>query len=547
MKRFAASILSVFIFTSVLSAQTTDFIKDDGITSSLHRANVGKITFMEKLIPIENYKETDFLKTFELKENADLNIRVFMANSLTNYLHKLAPEMSADELNKAGNYQFSFYVDSVLIYRENLNAGAGTSENKKLRTVFRVPLISSTNEDSWGRFLWNRFLANGGEDAFSAGKHMLKIEIRPYLKTNSLKVGELIAQGQLEIIVKKPKIEGTQISVQTIKPNSGWQISKGNFNHNKIRELNRKIAEKSFKEIKSIVVIKNSKLLIEQYFNDADRTTLHDTRSVGKTFASAMTGIAIKDGYLKSINQSLGEFYKLKDYQNYNPKKETVTIKSLLTMSSGFEGFDFDDNSIGNEENMYPQNDWVKWTLNLPMADRKVGEQWAYFTAGVVVLGDILQKNVPNGLEDYADKKLFKPLGIKNYKWQYTPQKVANTAGGLQMSALDFAKFGQLYKNGGKWKGKQIIPESWVKESLTKYFAVDESSNYGYLWWNGTYQVGGNDYEFYYCSGNGGNKIFVFKDLPLVVVITATAYNKPYMHQQIDKIMEKYLLPAVLK
>lgn len=216
-------------------------------------------------------------------------------------------------------------------------------------------------------------------------------------------------------------------------------------------------------------------------------------------------------------------------------------------MSSGFEGFDFDENSIGNEENMYPQADWVKWTLNLPMAKRKVGEQWAYFTAGVVVLGDILQKKVPNGLEDYAAKKLFKPLEIKNYKWQYTPQKVANTAGGLQMSALDFAKFGQLYKNSGKWKGKQIIPENWVKESLTKYFAVDESSNYGYLWWNGTYQVGGKDYEFYYCSGNGGNNFFVFRDLPLVIVITATAYNKPYMHKQIDKIMEKYLLPAVLK
>ena len=235
MKRFASLILSIFILTLILSAQTTDFIKDDGIASPLHRESVGKITFMEKPIPIENYKETDFLQTFALKENSDLNIRVFLANSLTNYLHKLAPEMSSDELNKAGNYQFSFYVDGVLIYRENLNAGAGTSENKKLRTVFRVPLISSTSEDSWGRFLWNRFLANGGEDALTAGKHQLKIEIRPYLKTDSVKIGELIAQGQLEIIVIKPKIDESRIRVQTIKPNSGWQISKDDFDQNKIR------------------------------------------------------------------------------------------------------------------------------------------------------------------------------------------------------------------------------------------------------------------------------------------------------------------------
>ncbi len=541
-------ILIVFGLIAIqsLSGQTTEFIKDDGITSALHQSNIGKVTFMAKPIPIEDYKESDFLKTFELREDSDLNIRVFMEKSLTNYLHSLAPEMNADDLNKIGNYQFSFYVDGGLIYTENLNVRAGISENKKLRTVFRVPLLSTENEDSWGRFLWNRFMASSGEDAFSGVKHSLKIEIRPYLKTDSIKIGEIIAQGQIEITITKPKVDENQIKVQTIRPNSGWKISKDSFNQNKIRELNQKIAENSFKNITSIVVIKNGKLLIEEYFNGATRDTLHDTRSVSKTLTSALTGIALKDGYLKNINQTLSEFYDLKTYENFDSKKESVTIKSLLTMSSGFEGFDFDDSSIGNEENMYPQPDWVKWTLNLPMADRKVGEEWAYFTAGVVLLGDILNKKVPNGLEKYADKKLFQPLGIINYKWQYTPQKVVNTAGGLQMSALDYAKFGQLYQNNGKWKSKQIIPESWVKESLTKYFNLpDDNSNYGYLWWNKTYKANGKDYETYYCSGNGGNKIFVFKGLPIVIVVTATAFNKPYMHRQVDKIVEKYLLNSI--
>ncbi|HQU85056.1 MAG TPA: serine hydrolase [Pyrinomonadaceae bacterium] len=503
---------------------------------------------MEKPIALENYKESDFLKSFELRENSDLNIRVFLAKSLTNYLLKLAPELNADELNKNGNYRFSFYVDGNLIYSENLNAGAGNAENKRLRTLFRVPLLSSTDEDSWGRFLWNRFMISGGEDAFAAEKHVLKIEIRPYLKTETIKIGEIIAQGQIEISVVKPKIDESNIKIQKIAPNSDWQISKDSFDRNKIRELNQKIAEKYFKDVTGIVVAKNGKLLLEEYFNGANRKTLHNTRSVGKTFASALTGIALQEGYLKNVNQTLGEFYELKNYQNYDSKKENVSLKSLLTMSSGFDGFDFDENSVGNEENMYPQADWVKWTLNLPMAERKVGEKWAYFTAGVVVLGDILNKKVPNGLENYADKKLFKPLGIKNYKWQYTPQKVVNTAGGLQMSALDFAKFGQLYKNGGKWKGRQIISEDWVKQSFTKHFVLpEENSNYGYLWWNKIYKANGKDYEVYFCSGNGGNKIFVFKDFPLVIVITATAYNKAYMHRQIDKMMGKYLLPALFE
>src|SRR5687767_11727481 len=95
------------IFPTFIFGQT-DLLKTDGITSALHQANVGKITFMEKPIPIENYKETDFLKTYELKPTGDLNLRVFMNNSLTNYLHRLAPELSAEELIKQGNYQVSF-------------------------------------------------------------------------------------------------------------------------------------------------------------------------------------------------------------------------------------------------------------------------------------------------------------------------------------------------------------------------------------------------------------------------------------------------------
>jgi CubicO group peptidase (beta-lactamase class C family) len=97
----------------------------------------------------------------------------------------------------------------------------------------------------------------------------------------------------------------------------------------------------------------------------------------------------------------------------------------------------------------------------------------------VILLGDILNKAVPNGLEKYADKKLFVPMGITNYKWQYTPQNVPNTAGGIQMNALDFAKYGQLYKNGGIWNAQQIISKAWVEKSLTKQEQIiDRDSEY---------------------------------------------------------------------
>ena len=117
------------------------------------------------------------------------------------------------------------------------------------------------------------------------------------------------------------------------------------------------------------------------------------------------------------------------------------------------------------------------------------------------------------------------------------------------MSALDFAKYGLLYKNGGQWNGKQVIPTNWVTRSFSKHIALPGRENefYGYLFWNKTYQVNGKNFETFYATGNGGNKIFVFKDQPLVVVVTATAYNRPYAHPQVDKIMERYILPAVLR
>jgi CubicO group peptidase (beta-lactamase class C family) len=531
-----------------MSGQKNEFIKNDSIIYPIHKSNIGKIAFMGQAIAIENFKETDFLKSFELKEKTDLNIRVFLDKSLTNYLHLLSPQSTADELTKNGNYQFTFIIDGKKIYVENLNIGAGSAESKNQKTILRVPLISSTNEDSWGKFLWNRFFGNGGQEVLSEGEHLLKIEIRSYLKLTEVLTGNIIAEGQIKIIVPEIKIDEKLVKVQSIKPIKDWQISTEKIDVAKIEELNRKIAKKTYKNVTSIVAIKDGKILVEEYFNGANRNTLHDTRSVGKSFASTLLGIAIKDKYIKSETQTLKEFYDLKSFQNYSTVKDSITLKSLLTMSSTFEGSDMNTESIGHEENMYPTKNWIEFTLNLPIDKTKVvAKQWDYFTAGVVVLGDIIHKSVPNGLEKYADKNLFRPLNITKYKWQFTPQKVANTAGSLQLSSLDYAKFGQLYKNQGTWNGKQILSQEWIVKSLSHQMIISENEFYGYLFFNKTYKVNGLDYEVYYSNGNGGNRIFIFKDKPIVIVITATAYNTPYGEKQVEKIMQEYLIPTMTK
>jgi CubicO group peptidase (beta-lactamase class C family) len=518
--------------------------------TALHQANIGKIFFTDKRISLETLTQQDFLKIYTLTNKSNLFFVAYFDNSLTNYKHTLAPQLSSDSLFKVGNYQFSLFIDNNLVYQSNLLPGAPPAKSQDTDTFLNRPFIDNINgQGSWSESFWNRFLRNGGDKALTDGSHTLKMEIRPYVKTDIVKVGEIMAVGEMPIeVLRHPKIDISKIELNKILPYNGLGISAEKFDGQKIKELKGAIEEGIYKKINGIVVLKKGKILIEEYFNGEDRNSLHNPRSVGKSFASTVAGIAIKEGFLKSENQSISEFYKLRDYQNFNLLKETATLKDLLTMSSGFEGNDENYSSLGNEENMYPTENWVKFALDLPYQD-SLKRNWHYFTAGVVILGDILNQSVPSGLEKYAEQKLFSPLGISNYKWQYTPQNVPNTAGGIQMNALDFAKYGQLYKNGGNWNGKQIMPKNWVEKSLSKQKQISDRDNeyYGYLFWNKKFKTENKEYEAYYCAGNGGNYILVFKDQPLVIVITASAYGQNYAHTQVTEMLSKYILPAVAK
>lgn len=514
------------------------------IFSKAYSQNAGKIVFTDQ-------PSSSPLQSYILTNTSDLFINVSMAHSNGWYLQRLYPNIAIDSLLKIGNYQFSFFVDDKLIYQTNLLPGAPRAAQQSADTVWSKPLIDNAHEGSWwSQSAFNRFLQNGGDSALTEGQHQFRLEIRAYVKSDQLKVSELIAIGELPINVNRvPVIDLQAIKLSRVLPYDGFPVAKTSFDTSLIKEMKAMTAASVFKHITSIVVIRNGQLQVEEYFNGAARDSLHDVRSVGKSFASTLTGLVIADKYLSSEEQTLGALYNLSQYKNPSSRKGQTSMKELLTMSSDFDGDDDDYQSPGNEENMYPTEDWVRFTLDLPVDTVKYRGQWHYFTAGAMLIGSTLDKLVPDGLERYAHERLFKPLHIFNYQWQYTPQKVVNTAGGIRMNALDFAKYGQLYKNGGKWHGKQILPAAWVNKSFSRHKKIPGRDNeyYGYLFWHKTYHVNGKAYETYYCAGNGGNKIFVFKDVPLVVVITATAYGTAYAHAQVDRMMEKYILPAMVK
>lgn len=333
MKRYLL-IISIILTTACKTfAQVGNIIEPEPITSALQKNNMGKIVFEADTIPLEKLEQTDLLISYEAKPANNLYMRLLLANSLTNYQHSLAPSLSVEQLNQ-GNFQFVFYVDGRQVYQENLHKSANLPIVKNIKTTISVPLISSRGEDSWGRFLWGRFMAHGGEDALTTGTHQLKIEVRPYVAVPDLKVGELMAQGEIRFTV--PAIDPKDAELQPIKPGSGWPVSKENFDKKKIMEMNALIAGNRFKQITSVVVIRNGKLLIEEYFNGSARDSLHNPRSVGKTFASAMMGIAVHDGYIKSVDQTLNEFYNLKKFSNYSPLQKIISTLPVKYNPSSF-------------------------------------------------------------------------------------------------------------------------------------------------------------------------------------------------------------------
>ncbi len=119
------------------------------------------------------------------------------------------------------------------------------------------------------------------------------------------------------------------------------------------------------------------------------------------------------------------------------------------------------------------------------------------------------------------------------------------TCGGLQLQSRDLAKLGQLYLDDGRWHGTQVVPEAWVRASTLPHARVDDRTTYGYLWWLRDYALGEATVSAWYMSGNGGNRVVIVPALALVAVITSTNYSTPGMHQQSERLLIDYILPAI--
>jgi CubicO group peptidase (beta-lactamase class C family) len=324
-----------------------------------------------------------------------------------------------------------------------------------------------------------------------------------------------------------------------------------------LTSLAERIKDGTFQRVTSVVVALDGKLVYEGYFNGADRETQHDVRSASKTVASMLIGLAIERGAISGVDAKIFGFFpeRRQAMKNPDPRKDKITIEDLLTMSSLLECDDDNQYSSGNEERMYVTEDWLGFFLDLPIKgfppwatkpqDSPYGRSFSYCTAGVFALGAVLQKATKQPVPDFARESLFAPLGIEKVGWQFSPLGLTQTGGGTRLRSRDLAKLGLLYLDGGRWHGRQIIPQKWVETSTAAHVQASDTDTYGYLWWRRDYESKGRKFPAFYMSGNGGNKVFVVPSAKLVAVIASTFYNSRGMHQQSDKLLTDYILAAL--
>jgi CubicO group peptidase (beta-lactamase class C family) len=312
----------------------------------------------------------------------------------------------------------------------------------------------------------------------------------------------------------------------------------------------------SYPNLEGVTITQHGKLLFENYFHGFNRGSLHDSRSSFKSITGILVGIAIDKGFIKNVDEKVYQFFpEYKPYGNWNILKDSMTIEHLLEMRSGFDCEEW-DGAKDCEDDMENTQDWIKFCLDLPLKNEP-GTQWDYTSINAMLLGGVIAHATGMTVSTFADKYLFKPLDIINYRWTKDPLGHETTAGSFYISPLDMNKIGQLVANDGVFNNKRVVSQKWVKKMTESRIKIENFSNvkiskikiaipqptyYGYLWYNEEVKTTELKYNITFASGNGGQYIMVVRDLDLVVTFTGNSYNSSKSKLPFD-IMIKYILP----
>lgn len=317
-----------------------------------------------------------------------------------------------------------------------------------------------------------------------------------------------------------------------------------------IKTLMIKILNEEIPNIQSLLIVKNNKLVLDEYFGGYALNALHPLASVSKSITSILIGIAIDQLKIPSVNSLIYDLLPSYHDRNWDTSHKSIQLKHVLTMTAGLEWNDwiFPDGDMRDSTTaMSKSEDWIEYTLDRKTVERP-GEKFVYNNGLSLILGEIIKDSTSYDADKYAEKHLFTPLNIKDYRWRKAKNSIIETAGGLELRPRDMAKIGSLMLNGGTWQGRHIVSSNWVNESTRMQLReqILLAAGYGYQWWRGEMFSGKERIDLYYAAGKGGQYIFVCPKLDLITIVTSEVNDNQMGEFRPQMIMTDYVIPAVL-
>lgn len=320
-----------------------------------------------------------------------------------------------------------------------------------------------------------------------------------------------------------PEFENRVIEAKENSPK--WPIHK---EYNSVKETPELAAFNQKMETAAFLIIKNDSIWFEKYFEGYSKNSLTNSFSMAKSIVSAMLGKAIMEGHIKNLEQPVNDFFP-----QFDP---ALKVGDLASMASGLNWNENYYNPFGMTARAYFDDNITDLIMNLEVTETP-GEEFKYLSGNTQLLALVITKATAKTLSAYLSESFWKPLGMQqDALWQLDGE------GGMEKAycciasnARNFARFGKLYKNFGKWNGKQLLDSAFVAKSVQPRF--EDAPQYGYGFWLSDHR----GKEIFYMRGVLGQYVIVIPEDDLIIVRMGRKFNRPEEEGQHSEDFYKYL------
>ncbi|WP_067128762.1 serine hydrolase domain-containing protein [Microtetraspora malaysiensis] len=302
-----------------------------------------------------------------------------------------------------------------------------------------------------------------------------------------------------------------------------------------------------------VVVARRGRLVLERYGRGEDYAwntslgvvdfgpeTRHDIRSVTKSVVGLLYGVALSAGLVPEPGEPILRHFPEHADLAADPGRAALTVEHAMTMTLGLE-WDESAPYTGPENSeiaMEMAEDRYRFVLECPIVEEP-GKRWSYSGGAAALVGGLIARGVGRPLEEFARDALFAPLGITSFEWMAGEDGVASAASGLRLAPRDLARIGQAVLDA------EVIPASWIADMLRPRVPTWDGFSYGYLWHVGPDRPEEPSLRRAMAVGNGGQRLFLFPDLDLVVAVTAGMYNGGEQDAAARAVLDEVLLPSL--